>query len=277
MRRAIAAIVFATALLAAGGRAQAATPEAVEIKTGDFTLKALLFKPDGPGPFPTIIGLHGCESLTNSTGALSTLYRDWAERLTKAGFVLLFPDSYASRHMGNQCRTRSAIHASRERVEDAQAARKWLQTQPYVKPDHVTLLGWSNGAIGVLWAVRPRPRDPDNTPDFRSAVAIYPGCRRLDTSAWSARVPTLILIGRADDVVSAHACEQMVAGARGRSARVMINVYPGAFHDFDYPHRALQARSGYTFSIDGTGKVHVGTNQPARADALRRVPEWLAR
>ena len=26
-------------------------------------------------------------------------------------------------------------------------------------------------------------------PDFRSAVALYPGCRRLSNAAWSARVP----------------------------------------------------------------------------------------
>ena len=57
-------------------------------------------------------------------------------------------------------------------------------------------------------------------------VALYPGCRELLKTAWSARVPTLILIGRADDQTPAAACEQMVAGARGRSARVVIRVYP---------------------------------------------------
>lgn len=276
MRPAIVVMAFVTALSAVPQRAQAA-PDPVEIHNGDFTLKALLFKPDGPGPFPAVVGLHGCEGLINSSGNLSTLYRDWTDRLNKAGFALLFPDSYGSRHMGNQCRTRSTLHANRERMKDAQVARKWLQAQTYVKPDHISLLGWSNGGIGVLWAVRPRTRIREDKPDFRSAVALYPGCRRLDATAWSARIPTLILIGGADDVVSSHACEQMVAGARGRSARVKLNVYPGAYHDFDYPNRAIQARAGYTFSVDGTGKVHVGTNPAARADALRRVPQWLAR
>jgi dienelactone hydrolase len=69
----------------------------------------------------------------------------------------------------------------------------------------------------------------------------------------------------------------MIAGARGRSARVAIHVYPGALHDFDHPNRAVQLRTGYVISSDGTGRIHTGTNPPARADALKRVPQWLSR
>jgi len=54
-------------------------------------------------------------------------------------------------------------------------------------------------------------------------------------------------------------------------------VYPGAYHDFDHPNRAVQVRTGYAFSTDASGRVHTGTNPQARADALKRVPEWLAR
>ena len=82
---------------------------------------------------------------------------------------------------------------------------------------------------------------------------------------------------RADDQASAATCQQMVAGARGRSARVEIHVYPGAHHDFDHPNRPLQVRTGLAFSVDGSGRVHSGTNAAARADALKRVPEWFER
>ena len=130
----------------------------------------------------------------------------------------------------------------------------------------------------ICWAVRARPQpQAKDGPDFRSAVAFYPGCRRLGNAAWSARVPTLILIGRADDQASAATCQQMVAGARGRSARVEIRVYPNAHHDFDHPNRPLQVRTGLAFSTDGSGRVHSGTNPAARADALKRVPEWFSR
>ena len=63
----------------------------------------------------------------------------------------------------------------------------------------------------------------------------------------------------------------------GRSAKVAIHVYAGAYHDFDHPSRRLQVRSGSAFSADGSGRVSTGTDPAARADALKRVPEWLKR
>lgn len=257
--------------------ALASAPEAVEIHNGTLTLKATLFRPDTAGAFPTVVAMHGCEGLNNSSGVLSSRYKDWADRLNKAGFGVLLPDSYGSRNVGNQCRTRSAVRTDRERMSDAEAARKWLQTQSFAEADHISLLGWSGGGVSVLWTVRPRAKPDDDKPDFRSAVVFYPGCRRLDAAAWSARVPTLILIGGSDDVSSANACQQMVNGARGRSARVLIKVYPGAYHDFDHPRRVLQQRNGYVFSADGSGRIHSGTNPAARSDALRRATQWLGR
>lgn len=255
------------------------SPETVEIAQDNGVLKATLFRPTGDGPFPAVIGLHGCEGLLGRNGTLDARYSDWAEHLTKAGFVVLYPDSYGSRGLGPQCHIRRrTIRTDHERVADANAARRWLQAQPYVNPDHVTLLGWATGGISALWTVRRRAALPkDDTADFRSAVAFYPGCGRLDNAAWSARVPTLILIGAADDQTSAQVCQRMVAGTRGRSAGISIVVYPGTYHDFDHPDRPLQERGGYAFAVDNSGKIHSGTNPVARADALKRVPQWLAR
>jgi dienelactone hydrolase len=125
--------------------------------------------------------------------------------------------------------------------------------------------------------VRRHGRSADAGPDFRSAVALYPGCRRLSASEWSARVPTLVLVGSADDWAPASACQHMVNSARGRSAQAQIVVYPGAYAEFDHPNKPTQQLSGLAFSADGSGHAHSGTNPAARADAIRRVPQWLAR
>jgi dienelactone hydrolase len=265
------------ALLLGGGHATAGGPEPIEFHDGDVTLKATIYRPDGNGPFPAIIGMHDCAGLMNATGAIAVKYRDWAQLLVKAGFIVLYPESYSSRGLGSQCASRNRpVRPDHERVADANAARRWLEQQPDVQAGHVSLLGWSNGGNSVLWTVRPPPIRDDKF-DFRSAVALYPGCGRLSSTAWSARVPTLILIGALDDVASPQECERMVAGAKGRSARAAIVVYPGAFHDFDHPNRPVQVRTDYAFSRDGTGRIHTGTNTAARADSLKRVPQWLAR
>src|SRR5262249_16858294 len=205
-------------------------------------------------------------------------FADWGERLTKAGIAVLFLDSYTPRGLGNQCNVRDRrVRSGRERVVDAQTARRRLQSQPWVAKNRVSLVGWSNGGIAALWAVRPRALPRDSMPDFRSAVALYPGCRRLASLAWSSRVPTLVLAGRADDWTPAAPCEQMVAGAHGRTAQVSIVVYPGAYHEFDRPDYPVRRLSGLAYRPDGSGRVHAGTNAAARANAIERVTAWLMR
>jgi dienelactone hydrolase len=279
MRFLLALLTAAAVATSANHAAAAGNPEAVEFpQSENGRLKAMLFRPEGNGPFPAVIGLHNCTGLNNRSGVMGARYRDWGQRLARAGFIVLFPDSHGSRGLGSQCGVRKQpVRVERERVADANAARIWLQQQSWVVADRVSLLGWSNGGIAALWAVRARTQLQSAGPDFRSAVALYPGCRRLSTVAWSARVPTLILIGRADDQASAAICQQMVAGTRGRSARVEIHVYPGAYHDFDHPNRPMQLRTGLAFSVDGSGRGHSGTDPAARGDALKRVPAWLAR
>jgi dienelactone hydrolase len=222
--------------------------------------------------------LHGCEGLFNTAGKIARRYSDWAERLVASGVVVIFPDSFRSRGLGGQCRVRERkVRSARERVADANAAKHWLQGQPWINRDRVFLIGWSNGAIASLWTIRPRILRSDDIPDFRSTIAFYPGCRRLGDAAWSARIPTLVMIGRADDWAPAAACEKMIAGARGRSAKVTLIVYPGAYHEFDRPDYPVRELAGLAYTADGSGKAHVGTNPAARSDAIKRVVEWLKR
>jgi dienelactone hydrolase len=258
--------------------AAAATPEQVEIADGQLTLHAILYRPEGAGPFPAVVALHDCGGLEQRPNTQAQLYAEWAKTLVASGFVVLFPDSFGSRGLGSQCRERHrTVHASRERIADANAARHWLQEQSYVRADRVSLLGWANGAVATLWTIRRNTAGHPDANDFRSAVAFYPSCARLLDSAWSARVPTLILIGSADDWTLATPCQQMVAGARGRSAHVQIIVYPGAHHEFDRANSPVRLRTGLVNTVDPSGRAHGGTNPTARSDALRRVPQWLAR
>jgi len=268
--------LVAFAMIVGVGAADAA--EQVDIPQADAALHGVLFRPEGPGPFPGVVALHGCESLINRSGKIVGRFADWGERLAAAGLAAIFPDSYGSRGLRAQCRVRERqIRTDHERVADANAARRWLQGQPWVAKDRVSLLGWASGAIASLWTVQPRLLPREDAPDFRSAVAFYPGCRRLNDHAWSARIPTLILIGRADDWTSPSSCEQMVAGARGRSARASLMVYPGAYHEFDRPDYPVREVTGLANTADGSGKAHIGTNAAARADALLRVTQWLKR
>jgi dienelactone hydrolase len=249
----------------------------VDIPLSSGILHAQLYKPEGEGPFPTVVALHGCGGLGGHADPVLTRYRDWAEDLLKAGNAVLLPDSYGSRELGPQCRVKEIhVKARRERVADVVAARAWLMKQAWVARDRVSLMGWANGASALLWAVRPQNAARDAAPDFRAAIAFYPDCRISAGLGWSARVPTLVLIGDKDDVSSAPACHQMVDGAHGRSALTRIVVYPGAYHDFDRANTPLHALAG---SSDAATPEHghLGTDADARADSQKQVAEWLAR
>jgi dienelactone hydrolase len=65
-------------------------------------LHGLLMKPDGPGPFPAIVSLHGCGGLFKE-GALVAREAAWAKLLTAHGYVVLFPDSFGPRGVTTDC------------------------------------------------------------------------------------------------------------------------------------------------------------------------------
>jgi len=263
--RRLAALAVAAALLAA---AQAQANEVVHVPSRDGTvLNAVLIRPEGAGPHPAVILLHGCGGRDARSGALDPRHADWAERLAGAGFVVLLPESFASRGHGPQCTVRDRrILPWRERRADALGARDWLAAQPFVRAEAIALMGWSHGGSTVLAAA--------DAPGFAAFVAFYPGCSRaLRAAAFAPAAPLLLLIGEADDWTGPEPCRALAERA---GLAVTYVGYPGAYHGFDAPGSQVRLRTGLAFTVRGDGTAHVGTDPAARADALARVPSWLA-
>jgi dienelactone hydrolase len=258
----------------------AVAQEVVEIQNGDDKpLRGILFKPEGPGPFPAVIALHGCGGL-GSNGKLGARHADWAERLKAEGMLVLFPDSFGSRGLASQCLVADrTVRPSKERVSDTYAARAFLMDRSDVQKDRVSLLGWSNGASTVLWSISSDKKPKDDRPDFHAAVSFYPGCRLVAQAAerrdFELRLPLLLLIGEADTWTPAAPCRQLVKTATDAGRPAAIVSYPGATHDFDHPSLKMMKRTGLAFTGDNSGEAMVGTDPGAREDAIRRVPEFL--
>jgi dienelactone hydrolase len=268
------------ALSAVLALAPATAQETVEIPNGDDKpLKGILFRPDGPGPHPAVIALHGCGGL-GANGKLGARHADWAERLKADGMMVLFPDSFGSRGLGSQCLVADrTVRPGKERVSDTYAARAYLMSRIDVQTDRVSLLGWSNGGSTVLWSVATEKKPKDDRPDFHAAVSLYPGCRLVAQAAerrdWESRLPLLLLIGEADTWTPAAPCRQLIKTATEAGRPAAIISYPGAAHDFDHPSLKLTKRTGLAFTGDNSGEAMVGTDPAAREDAIRRVPEFL--
>ncbi|MDR3438324.1 dienelactone hydrolase family protein [Telmatospirillum sp.] len=236
----------------------------------------VLVKPVGPGPFPAVVGMHGCGGLFNRQGKLVARESAWAETLSARGYVVLFPDSFGSRHLGGACADGGPnARPWAERSYDAYGALRYLQSLPFVIGDRIGLVGWSHGGGTVLFTVAAATETrPAELPkgDFRAAVAFYPGwcsARQLGDS-WTTKIPLLLAIGDADDWTRARPCVERLQSAIDGGAPVRIKTYDGAYHDFDWPGMVVHS---WTPHPDRT--VHTGENAEARTDALSRVPAFL--
>jgi dienelactone hydrolase len=171
----LALIATLAAFVASSRQAQAAEPETVRITSdlahmGPFT--AMLFRPKGTGPFPAVVALHGCGGLLTREGEIAKREADWAERLVSAGYVVLLPDSFTARGVREICSGRDRKIFPDDRAEDAAAAAQWLAQQPFVDRRRLGLMGWSHGAMTVLWTVR---QGFMREAQFKVAVGFYPG------------------------------------------------------------------------------------------------------
>ena len=213
-------------LIATGARAET---EAVSFPVVEFSgetteLSATLTWPDGDGPFPAVVLLHGC------SGNYPTL--PWTEAFFEPlGIAALRIDSFGSRGIAGICDGRHRYAASPAvRARDAHAGKTFLAGLPGIDPGAIGVVGWSHGGTVVLASVVAYASDqPDRQQPFKAAVAFYPGC---PTAMGPPDAPLLFLLGGADDWTPAATCQAMTLDGEPVHAYELV-VYPGATHAFD--------------------------------------------
>jgi dienelactone hydrolase len=245
------------------------------------TIDGYMFRPAGGGRHPALVFLHGCDGAFDRTnGLLGRRERDWAAEFTPRGYVVLIVDSFGPRNHGEMCSQRGfdrELYLKRPR--DAYGALLFLQAQPFVRPDRIGVIGWSQGGGTVLYAIRAQSLGrPAQLPqgDFRAAVAFYPAsCDERRQPGWISPIPLLVLLGAEDVWTPAAPCKAFLDGATGRGARIEVQIYPGAYHGFDRANSPRRELPEYRTAADVVPVV--GTEPAARQDALSRVPTFLAR
>jgi dienelactone hydrolase len=244
-------------------------------------LDGYLFRPEDETPHPALVFLHGCSGLLTNGGKIRAREIAWAERLTPLGYVVLMVDSFTTRNQGEMCSQGGfKLPLYLDRPKDAYGALHYLQGRPFVRPDRIGLIGWSEGGGALLFAIRAAslgrpPRLPSG--DFRAAVAFYPSSCREEAHlvAWTSTIPLLVLVGADDNWTPAAPCQRLVQGAVARGAPITLQIYPGAHHDFDWPDLPRREHPAYRMR-SGVAPI-TGTDPAAREDAMKRVPEFLAR
>ena len=117
----------------------------VTVGEGEWKLPGTLAVPNGAGPFPAIVLVHGTgpNDRDESVGAVK-VFKDLAEGLATRGIVVLRyenrPKHYTAKLAGN-----AKMTVAEESVDDAVAAAALLRKQPEVDPKRVYLLGHDLG------------------------------------------------------------------------------------------------------------------------------------
>ena len=194
-------------------------------------IQGYLAKPEGVGPFPAVVGLHGCAGMPDTTK------RKLADDLVAWGYVILLADSFATRGIDHACTYERAGDIVARRTGDAYGALAFLAHQPFVDMRRVAAVGFSQGGWVTLSMagsdlLRRQFVVPSNL-RFRAAVAFYPPCRAVGLRPG---IPTLILIGALDEWTPAAACSERIDAWGTDGVPIELVVYPSAHHGFYYPH-----------------------------------------
>lgn len=160
----------------------------VEFPSGNLTLHGTLSVPDGEGPFPVVLLLHGSgpndrdQTIHLTGGNAFCLYpglyndtirnfKDLAKAFQADGFAVLRYDKRTYTY-GNQLDPREITPY--DFIDDAHAAIDFLLTQPEVDPDNIHLLGHSQGGNFIPIITRDRG-------DIASIVALAAPSGSIDT------------------------------------------------------------------------------------------------
>lgn len=103
----------------------------------DLKLAGMLFVPEGEGPFPAAVIIHGSGTSRRDNGWYLTL----TEYLQSNGVVVLLPDKRGSERSEGDWRTSSF----QELTTDSVAAINFLRDQEQVAISHIGLIGMSQG------------------------------------------------------------------------------------------------------------------------------------
>ena len=202
--------------LAQERRQPVATPPGIEL-TGE------LYRPPGDGAVPAIVMMHGC------AGRSSREREDeGGAYFASLGYALLIVDSFGPRGITDRCT--QAFGAPADRVMDAFGALLYLARLPFIDPDRIVVLGYSQGGEVALSAVKLDGIGTLFDRQFRAAIAYYPLC---EISIGAVSAPTVVLIGELDEITPARQCREMMARRNGNGAALRLVVYPEAHHAFN--------------------------------------------
>jgi carboxymethylenebutenolidase len=165
MTRIAYALLFLVLFLQSLSPTPPAGAQVISFPSGDLTLQGLLYKPEGPGPFPAVVYNHGSARGMLSEQAFEALgpvfashgwvffgpYRRGQGRSAAAGPYIGDEIAAAEKKGGSAAGAATMVRLlETDHLNDQLAALNWLRTQSFVKLDRIAVAGNSFGGIETV-------------------------------------------------------------------------------------------------------------------------------
>lgn len=220
-------------------------PETIEHRIEALAPGIDVLRPDGEGPHPVVIQLHGC-------GGRKGLQDRWAQVVKEAGWAAVVVDSYAHRRIASAeayalvC-TGMKLRGA-ERAGDLFAAMEWVRRQSWADPQCIVAAGWSHGGWTALDAMAMAPGSEierltgltgvGEAPlsGLAGAFLVYPyaslpSIARLN--GLRVDVAPLAIVGGRDVIVGGRGLASALRRMRTPGAPIEVAFFEKATHAFD--------------------------------------------
>lgn len=222
-------LLFAVVLLFAIS-SFAATEKQVSYKSGDETVKAVMYTPStGKGPFPALVVIH-------EWWGLNDWVRQQAQKLADQGYVTLAIDLYR----GQVATTPEEAHELMRGVpedrahRDLLAAFDYLASQKDVKATNIGSIGWCMGGGYSLDLALDQPK-------LKAAVINYGHLATDNTQLAKINAAILGIFGGKDRGIPPDSVNAFSDQLKKLGKTVDVHIYPDAGHAFENENN----KSGY--------------------------------
>lgn len=211
-------------LLALALPSMAAISKDVSYKSGDETVKGILYTPEGKGPFPAIIVIH-------EWWGLNEWVKEQAAKLSDQGYAALAIDLYR----GKVATTADEAHEIMRGVpedraqRDLHAAYIFLQAQPGVRKNRIGAIGWCMGGGYSLDVALEEP-------DLAADVINYGHLATDPAALKKINAPILGLFGAEDRGITPDDVKKFEAQLKQLGKKIDVTIYPDAGHAFENPN-----------------------------------------
>jgi carboxymethylenebutenolidase len=221
----------------------AATAKNVSYKSGDETVQAIVYTPEGKGPFPALIVIH-------EWWGLNDWVKEQASKLADQGYLTLAVDLYRGKVAATPDEAHQLMRAVPEdrSKRDLAAAFNYLKSLSNVKKNKIGAIGWCMGGGYSLDVALEQPTLAADVINYGHLATDPAELKKINA-------PVLGLFGGKDMGITPDDVRKFEQQLRQLGKKIEVTIYPDAGHAFENPnnkegYREADAKDAWNKTVE---------------------------